>query len=106
MRIKALMALLGLGAVLLLIAGCGSNSSSNGTRAIGGTVSSSPTSAPISGATVTLTQNGGTPLTTTTDLNGKYSFSGVPQGPNTVVTASATGFTTMSTAPFTVTGTI
>ncbi|HEU5108002.1 MAG TPA: carboxypeptidase-like regulatory domain-containing protein, partial [Micromonosporaceae bacterium] len=54
---------------------------------LSGTVTVNPGGAPISGATITFGSR-----TTTTDINGDYSFTGVPAGTYPSVTASAPGY--------------
>ncbi len=68
---------------------------------ISGTVTSSASGSPIAGATVTLN----TGASTTTDVNGNYTFGGLSGGVTYTITASATGFTTGSTNATTGTGT-
>jgi len=75
------------------------------TGSISGAVSDSQTPAqPVSGASITYTGTGGTTGTgtTTTNSSGGYTFSAVPPGTYSVA-ATATGFTTPSAQPVTVT---
>ena len=53
---------------------------------ISGKVTNAATGAALSGVTVSLS-NGGTPTTTTTDMSGKYAFTGLAAGPYTVSSA-------------------
>ena len=57
------------------------------TGALQGTVTDSGSSNPISGATVTLGSR-----TTTTDVNGNYTFAGLPSGTYPSISASAPGY--------------
>ena len=54
---------------------------------ITGTVTNARTGAPLSGATV-----GGTGFSTTTDSNGNFTLAGVPQGPEELLSVTASGF--------------
>ncbi|HLJ28389.1 MAG TPA: carboxypeptidase regulatory-like domain-containing protein [Candidatus Angelobacter sp.] len=61
--------------------------------ALQGTVTDSGTSSPISGVTVALGSR-----TTTTDVNGAYSFAGLPSGTYPALTASFPGYTSLTVA--------
>ncbi len=58
-----------------------------------GTVTDSGTSSPISGVTVALGSR-----TTATDVNGAYSFAGLPSGTYPTLTASSPGYTSLTAA--------
>ena len=61
--------------------------------ALQGTVTDSGTSSPIGGVTVALGSR-----TTTTDVNGAYSFAGLPSGTYPTLTASFPGYTSLTVA--------
>ncbi|HWX53658.1 MAG TPA: carboxypeptidase regulatory-like domain-containing protein [Verrucomicrobiae bacterium] len=61
--------------------------------ALQGTVTDSGTSSPISGVTVALGSR-----TTTTDVNGAYSFASLPSGTYPTITASFPGYTSLTVA--------
>jgi len=93
MRIKALLALLGLGLALFFIAGCNDDDDDdNGvrTRTISGTITTT-SGAPVQGATVTLLLNN-TPVTgqtTTTNALGQFTLANVPEGSGFTVRVSS-----------------
>lgn len=92
MRLKALLALLGLGLALFFIAGCNDDEENNGlvTRTLSGTITTT-SGAPVEGATVTLLLNG-TPVTgqtTTTNAQGQFTLTNVPEGAGFTVQLSS-----------------
>lgn len=108
MRVKALLALLGLGLALMLMAGCSDSDNEEITLGtVTGTITNASTGLAQPDATVTLFQNGvAVPgQTFTTGANGVYTFNNVQTGGNyTITVSSATNaFTTKTTSAFTVT---
>lgn len=91
MRIKALLALLGLGLALLFIAGCNDDDNEEvRTRTLSGTITNTA-GAPVEGATVTLLLNG-TPVTaqtTTTNALGQFTLTNVPEGSGFTIRVSS-----------------
>ena len=109
MRIKALLALLGLGLALMLVAGCSDENESTGT--VTGTVTNSSTGLGQGSALVTLQRNGTTvattPVSTTVGSVGQYTFGNIATGAGYTVVVSSTAtpaeFTTVTSPTFTVT---
>lgn len=108
MRIKALLALLGLGLALLVFAGCSDSEDNNnvpaGFQNITGTVTNASTGLGQPNATVTLLRNGeqvGEPFVT--GNSGEFTFTNIPEGSGyTIRVSSATNaFQTVTTDTFT-----
>lgn len=100
MRMKALLALLGLGLALLLFAGCSDNNDNENT--LRGTVTNAATSLPEEGATVTLFRNGTEVDSVSTNENGTFTFDNVEDGSGyTIVVSSPTdAFADVTFGPF------
>lgn len=79
MRIKALLALLGLGLALMLVVGCDDDNDDDGPF-VRGTITNASTGQPQGNATVTLLQNGTAVATAQASNSGTFSFSDVDPG--------------------------
>jgi len=98
-KLSRLVKWLAMTGLVAAVTACGSGSSggnngggtNNNTRVISGVITNAYTSAVISGATVTASGR-----TDTTDANGAYTLTALPNTGNIVITASRTGFTSAS----------
>mgnify|MGYP000926550367 CR=1 FL=1 len=100
-KLSRLVKRLALAALVAVVAGCGSSGSGGGgggggggttnTRTISGVITNAYTSAVISGATVAASGR-----TTSTDANGAYTLTQLPNTGSITITASKTGFTSNS----------